>query len=190
MEALKNDRHYTYADYAAWDEEVRCELIDGVVYMMTAPSRAHQYISVALSYQLFDFLKSKPCEVYVAPFDVRLNAEDGDDTVLQPDILVVCDKAKLDAKGCQGPPDLVVEILSPSSKTHDKILKFNKYLQAGVREYWIVDPDSRIVDVYVLKDGQYMASAYAEEDILPSHVLEGCAITLADVFPENDRRND
>jgi Uma2 family endonuclease len=184
MEAVPKDKHYTYADYAAWDEKIRCELIDGVAYMMTAPSRAHQYISGALFYQLFDFLKGKPCEVYAAPFDVRLNAEDGDDTVLQPDSLVVCDKEKLDERGCQGSPDLVVEILSPSSKTHDKILKFNKYLQAGVREYWIVDPDSRIVDVFVWENGKYVASAYSAEDGLPVSVLEGCVIPLADIFPE------
>jgi Uma2 family endonuclease len=183
MESLQ-DKHYTYEDYSTWDEKVRCELIDGVVYTMTAPSRVHQYICTALSYQLFGFLKGKSCEVYVAPFDVRLNADDGDDTVLQPDILVICDKEKLDPKGCQGSPDLVVEISSPSSKTYDKILKFNKYLQAGVREYWIVDPDCRIVDVYVLENGKYVASAYSEEDMLPVSVLEGCVITLADIYPE------
>jgi len=184
MEALKNDKHYTYADCAAWDENIRCELIDGVVYMLTVPSMTHQSISGVLFYQLFDFLKDKPCKVFAAPFDVRLNADKGDDTVVQPDILVVCDKTKLDQKGCQGSPDLVVEILSPSSEAHDKVLKFNKYLQAGVREYWIVYPVSRIVEVYVLKNGEYIASAYAEEDTVSSHVLEGCMITLKDVFAE------
>ena len=184
MEALKNDRYYTYTDYRTWDKDIRCELIDGVVYMITSPSRIHQYICTALIYQFFDFLKDKPCEVYVAPFDVRLNIEGGDDTVVQPDILVVCDREKLDSKSCQGAPDLVVEALSPSSETHDKILKFNKYLQAGVQEYWIVDPNNRIVHVYVLESGKYVASVYAEEDTLPVSVLEGCVVTLADVFPE------
>ncbi|MCL1919032.1 MAG: Uma2 family endonuclease [Peptococcaceae bacterium] len=185
MEALQNDdKHYTWADYIAWDEKIRCELIDGMLYMMTAPSVMHQNICGSLFYQLFDFLKGKPCKVFIAPFDVRLDIDKGDDTVVQPDILVVCDKEKLDQKGCLGAPDLVVEILSPSSGTLDKVLKFNKYLQAGVREYWIVDPDSKAVNVYVLENGKYVASAYSEEDSMPSHVLEGCTITLADVFAE------
>ena len=184
MEALQNDKHYTWADYVTWDETIRCELIDGIVHMMTAPSRIHQYISGRLFYQLFDFLKGKSCEVYAAPFDVRLNADNEDDIVLQPDILVICDKSKLDQKGCLGTPDLVIEILSPSSGNYDKVLKFNKYLQAGVQEYWIVDPDSRMVNVYVLENGKYMASAYSAEDTIPAHVLAGCMITLMDVFPE------
>jgi Uma2 family endonuclease len=144
-----------------------------------------------LSTQLNNFLKGKSCEanlrqgeVLAAPCDVRLNAEDGDNTVVQPDILVVCDEAKLSEKGCQGAPDLVVEILSPSSESHDKVLKFNKYLQAGVREYWIVSPDSKTVSVFVLENGKYIASAYSLEDTLPSYVLEGCMIPLADIFPE------
>ena len=184
MEALRNDKHYTYADYATWDEKIRCELIDGVVCMMTAPSMTHQSISMNLSTQLNIFLKDKPCKVFAAPFDVRLSADNGDDTVVQPDILVVCDREKLSEKGCQGAPDLVVEILSPSSGAHDKVIKFNRYLQAGVREYWIVYPDSRVVDVYVLENKRYVASSFAKEDTISSHVLEGCIISLADVFSE------
>ncbi|MCL1918954.1 MAG: Uma2 family endonuclease [Peptococcaceae bacterium] len=182
MDALRSDKHYTWADYVTWDQDIRCELIDGIAHMMTAPSMTHQSISMNLSTQLNIFLKGKPCKVFAAPFDVRLNAEDGDDTIVQPDILVVCDKSKLSEKGCQGAPDLVVEILSPSSGAYDKILKFNKYLKAGVQEYWIVYPDRGIVDVFVWDNGKYVASSYSEEDTMPSHVLEGCMITLADVF--------
>jgi len=184
MGALQSDKRFTYADYLTWDENIRCELIDGIPYMMIAPSRMHQGISVALTSQLYNFLRGKPCKVYEAPFDVRLNADKGDDTVVQPDILVVCDNAKLDDKGCIGAPDLIVEILSPSSYKHDLVLKFHKYLEAGVREYWIVNPDSKTVNVYILDNGNYMAFAYLESDSVPSHVLEGCTVHLDEVFAQ------
>ena len=184
MEALQKDKHYTYADYSTWDETIRCELIDGVPYMMTAPSRTHQRINVAITTQFYNFLKDKPCEVYTAPFDVRLNAGDEDDTVVQPDILVVCDSAKLSEKGCQGPPDLVVEILSPSSGSCDRVTKFNKYLQAGVREYWIVDPDTQTVTVHTWENEKYVTSAWSQADKVPSHVLPGCTVDLTEVFAE------
>jgi len=179
---MVRNKHYTYADYKTWDETIRCELIDGIPYMMTAPSRTHQRISGALFNQLYNFLKGNPCEVYMAPFDVRLNADEGDDTVVQPDILVVCDSAKLDEKGCQGPPDLVVEILSPSSGSHDRVVKFNTYLQAGVREYWIVDPVTQTVNIHINENGKYITSAWPKDAIMSSHVLPGCTIDLAEVF--------
>lgn len=199
MQAAKNveAKHYTYADYASWDDEARYELIDGVPYidgrpftgvpgtvtmMSPPPSRNHQSISMEISGQLWDFLKGKPCEVYTAPFSVRLNAAYGDDNIVEPDIVVVCDKSKLDDKGCKGPPDMVVEILSPSSARLDRVYKFNKYLQAGVREYWIVDPDSRTVSVHVLDDGVYVAGAYTDKDMAPVSVLNGCRINLEGVF--------
>jgi len=182
--ARKDDAHYTYADYAQWGDEVRYELIDGVAYMLAAPSMAHQEVSAALSALLWNFLKDKPCKVFTAPFDVRLNAAGRDDTVVQPDIAVICDRSKLDDKGCHGAPDLIAEILSPSSSGCDKLLKFNRYLQAGVREYWIVDPNDKTVVAYVLKNGEYTARAYGASDTAPVHVLEGCEIHLRDVFGE------
>ncbi|MDR0310315.1 MAG: Uma2 family endonuclease, partial [Acidobacteriota bacterium] len=115
MEALQKDERYTYADYASWDTEERYELIDGVPYLMSpAPLRKHQSILFELSGQFRNFLKGKPCKAFAAPFDVRLNADTYDDTVVQPDLVVICDKLKLDAKGCVGAPDMVIEILSPS----------------------------------------------------------------------------
>ena len=177
-------QHYTYADYCTWGDDERWELIDGVPYAMAAPSRTHQRIIGELHGQLWQFLKSKPCEVYVAPFDVRLNAAGDDDDVFQPDISVICDEAKLDEKGCNGAPDMVIEILSPSSLKHDKFLKFNKYQRAGVREYWIVDPDSKTVQAHILENGRYFVTSYSEVDTIPVNVLEGCKISLSDVFPE------
>ena len=186
MKAIRKDRRYTYADYAKWNDEARYELIDGVPYAMSpAPSPVHQRISGRLHGQLWQFLKGRSCEVFAAPFDVRLNAAgDDDDIVVQPDLSVVCDKSKLDDKGCNGAPDMVLEILSASSESRDKVLKFNRYLQAGVREYWMVDPDGKTVQVCILDKGKYVISAYADTDAVPVHVLEGCTISLPDVFAD------
>ena len=104
------------------------------------------------------------------------------DTVVQPDIVVICDRSKLDDKGGKGTPDLVIEILSPSSINHDKMIKFNRYLKAGVREYWIVDPDNKTVLVNILKDGQYISNTYGDHDVIPIHALEGCTIHFKYVF--------
>ena len=183
VEPFKKDEHYTYADYCTWGDDVRSELIEGVSYMMSpAPTWRHQGILFDLAGQLRSFLKGKTCKAFTAPFDVRLNADTYDDTVLQPDIVVICDRSKLSGTGCIGAPDMVIEILSPSTAVNDKVLKFNQYLQAGVREYWIVDPDTRTVSVHVLKDGEYMTRAYAGADTVPVYVLEGCTISLPDVF--------
>jgi len=177
------ENRYTYADYASWDTEDRYELIDGVAYMMSAPSWAHQEILVELSRQLANFLKGKPCKIFVAPFDVCLNAAgDKDDTVVQPDLLVICDKAKLDSKRCNGAPDMVIEILSPSSRKHDTVRKLNKYLQVGVQEYWMVDPEAQEVHVCILTDGKYDTKNYSNSDIIPMHALKGCLINMRDVF--------
>jgi len=183
-EALPEYRRYTYEDYCSWDDDKRWELIDGVPYEMSAPSQAHQEIIGGLHYQFYSFLKDKPCKVFIAPFDVRLNADTRDDIVVQPDLLVVCDKEKLDGKSCVGAPDMVIEILSKSTAMRDKIIKFRRYLQADVREYWIVEPDEKVVSVNVLKNGEYVANAYGSEDVIPVHVLEGCVINLSEVFEE------
>ena len=184
MSLPKKKQHYTYADYCTWDDDERWELFDGELYAMAGTSTAHQTVSGNLHYQLFDFLKGKPCRVFTAPYDVRLNADTYDNTVVQPDLLVVCDKSKLDDKSCKGAPDVVIEILSPSTAKHDKLLKFNTYQRAGVREYWIVDPDSRTVQVHILENGRYFTRSYGETDAIPVHVLEGCEISLPEVFTD------
>ena len=182
MDAMQTDKLYTYEDYLTWDDDARYEIIDGVAYAHAAPSTAHQRISGEVFRQLANFLRDKPCNVFPAPYAVRLHTVEGKDSVVEPDILVVCDKTKIDDQGCTGAPDLIIEILSSSTAAYDMVIKFNTYLQAGVREYWIVDPDSRIVNVYVLKDGEYITHAYAQTDTVAVHVLERCTITLADVF--------
>lgn len=181
---------YTYADVLAWDDGERAELIDGEVFSMApAPSRGHQKISGELFAQLHAYLKGKRCEVYAAPFDVRLFEKDGDspedvDTVVQPDIAVVCDLSKLDDHGCKGAPDMVVEILSTSTRRHDRLTKFNLYQRAGIREYWIVDPTDKSVQVFTLEDGHYTAKDFgAAGDTVRVNVLEDCMIDLSEVFP-------
>ena len=192
MPMPQKDKRYTYADYYTWDDEKRRELIDGIPYemfpdetraMSPAPTWPHQSISSEMHYQLATFLRGKPCKVYTAPFDVRLNGNGDDDPdVVQPDLVVICDQLKLDIKGCNGAPDMVVEILSPSTARRDKTIKFNKYQQAGVREYWIIDPDIKILSTHILTDSGYITRAYSETDTVPVHVLEGCEINLTDVF--------
>jgi Uma2 family endonuclease len=176
--------YYTYADYLEWDEDARYEIIDGKAYMITAPSRIHQEISMALSAMLYNYLEGKPCKVYLAPFSVRLfpEADQSDDTVLQPDITVVCDPSKLDDRGCNGAPDFIIEIISPSTVRQDRIVKFNKYREAGVREYWIADPGEKVVTAYTLKDGQYMAANYGDNGPMPVKIFPGCEIDLKTVF--------
>jgi Uma2 family endonuclease len=185
MPLTKENERYTYADYSTWNDGGRWELIDGIAYAMApAPGSGHQGISVRLSWQLQSFLNGKPCRLFTAPFDVRLNATDEDDTVVLPDLSVICDRNKIDDKGCKGAPDLVIEILSPSSARMDKLLKYNKYQQAGVREYWIIDPDTATVQVSILENGRYYTTVYGEEDAAPVAVLPGCEIILKDVFAE------
>ena len=177
------DKRYTYADYESWDDGNRYELIDGVAYMMSAPSTAHQSILMELSRQLANFLKGKPCRVFTAPYDVCLSGlGDDDDTVVQPDILVVCVEAKIDKKRCNGAPDFVIEILSPSTIKHDLFTKLMRYQKAGVHEYWIVDPDEKAVKVHVLENGRYVINSYESNYAIAVTVLDGCSIVLSEVF--------
>lgn len=189
--ALSQEKRYTYADILDWPEEERVELIYGEPYLMApAPSPNHQSISCALIVQIGGYLEGKKCRAFHAPFDVRLFEEDGNqphhvDTVVQPDLLIVCDPNKLDRHGCKGAPDLVVEILSPSTMRHDRLLKFNLYQKAGVKEYWIVDPDAKGVMVMTLEEGQYHAPMlYTAQDTVPVGVLEDCRIDLSRVFAD------
>jgi len=181
-----DSRRYTYADYALLSDDKRYEVIDGVLYLMApAPSVAHQDVGGELFVQLKGFLRGNPCKVFHAPFDVCLNAAGDDDvTVVQPDILVVCDRSKLDGKRCNGAPDFVIEILSPSSAARDTMLKFHKYMYAGVREYWIVDPIEKIVQVCILKGGRYETEALVDPDAIPVRVLQGCRIDMKQVFAQ------
>lgn len=187
---LENE-HYTYADYLEWDTGERYELINGNTVMMAGPTFEHQNILGQIYRQLAAFLDDKPCNVVMAPFDVRLFEKDSDkpeniDTIVQPDIFVVCDRNKIDERGIKGAPDMVIEILSPSNFRHDRIVKLNLYNQAGVREYWIVDPTNKSVQVFLPdKDGKlWIHEEYYPSDIAKVNILEGCTIDLSTVFPK------
>ena len=180
--APSDGQRYTYADYMKWDDDQRWELIDGVPFLMSAPTWQHQEISSNLHYQLYGLLKGKSCKVYAAPFDVRLNAYTHDNTVVQPDLLVLCDRTKLDKTGCKGTPDLVIEIVSPSTSSRDRLQKFNIYRQSGVREYWIVEPDEKKVSVHVLSNEDYITRIYDKTDSIPIRILDNSKIDLTEVF--------
>ena len=187
--ALPQGKKYTYADLLSWDDGTRYELYNGQPLALSAPGSVHQEVLTALLLQIGGYLRGKTCKIYPAPFDVRLfEAEEVRpsevDTVVQPDLMVVCDKNKIDRRGVHGAPDLVIEILSPSTKQYDCLIKYKLYQQAGVREYWIVDPDKRLVLVYALVDGQYyVPEVYTARDLVPVGVLEGCSVDLTAVFP-------
>jgi len=178
------NKRYTYSDYIKWDDDERWELIDGVPYMMSAPNRIHQEILGNLHLQFGNFLKGKTCKVYLAPFDVRLNADTYDNMVVQPDLVIICDKSKLNKAGCAGTPDMVIEILSPSTSRYDRTLKFKTYLESGIKEYWIVDPETKTLAVHILKDSDYVTHAYTDEDSAPVSVLDGFEVNLSEVFEE------
>jgi Uma2 family endonuclease len=183
----QNDR-YTYKDYLTWPEEERWELIDGIPYMQATPSRIHQKISGELFLQIGNYLRGKLCEVYHAPFCVRLpqldESEDNVTTVVEPDITVICDKTKLDNKGCKGSPDLIMEIISDSTGRKDKLEKFNKYEKAGVTEYWIIEPDDKLVSVFKLGENKRYGrpEIYADNDIIKVEMFPGLEIDLKPVF--------
>ena len=182
---------YTFADCLTWEENKRIEIINGEAVMMAPPSSVHQEICFEMGRQLGNFLEGKQCKVYPAPFGVRLFEKGGDtpddvDTMVEPDISVVCDRSKIDKHGCKGAPDLVVEILSPSSLRHDRFVKLGLYQRAGVREYWIVDPEYKSVQVFIQDGGSSLriSEEYGREDVARVNVLEGCFIDLGKVFPE------
>lgn len=158
--AIKKTGHYRYSDYLNWPETTRYELIDGEAYMMAPePDLAHQDVAGEIYFQLRLALKDKPCRPFIAPVDVRLPKHDETDeqidTIVQPDVFVVCDPGKLDRRGVRGAPDWIVEVLSPSTAVRDQIKKRDLYERAGVREYWLVHPADRILTVYCSIDGEY-----------------------------------
>ena len=185
------EKRFTYGDYLRWPEEERWELIEGVAHDMSpAPSRTHQRISLELAVRLRDYFRGRSCELYYAPFDVRLPIGDETDedieTVVQPDIVVVCDRSKLDERGCRGAPDLVVEILSPHTASKDLKKKLSLYEKHRVRQYWIVQPEHKVVLVFSLgADGRYgRPDVYAAADKMESTLFDGLTIDLAAVFAE------
>jgi Uma2 family endonuclease len=175
---------FTYTDYCTWDDTVRYELIHGEAYMMAAPNTWHQRILRGLYDQLGAFLRGKPCEPFFAPMDVRLFPREDrlDDTVVQPDLFVVCDQSKVVEEGIAGTPDFIIEILSPGTKLMDLNIKKKLYVEAGVREYWIVSKEALIK--LVNTNGSWEESIVYLKNIElnePVTVLDGCILTLTGV---------
>ena len=181
-EALARTNIYTEEDYYNLPENVRAELIDGQFYYMAAPSRIHQKILMEISATIRDYLRFKtdPCEVYPAPFAVKLFSEE-DKNVVEPDISVICDPSKLTDQGCTGAPDWIVEVISPSNSSHDYIRKLNLYADAGVREYWIVNPIEQSVYVYFLEENKFKTTAYTFQDKIKVNIYDDLWIDFAEL---------
>ena len=182
---------YTFADCLTWRVDERIEIVDGEAVMMAPPTTAHQLISGEMFRQLANYLEGKKCRAIPAPFAVRLFEKDGDspedvDTMVEPDISIVCDSSRLDKHGCKGAPDMVVEILSPSTQRHDRLVKLGLYQRARVREYWIVNPEDQTVQVMLLDDGGVLQlhEVYDRQSVAKVNVLDGCFIELSKVFSE------
>ncbi|MGE5703630.1 MAG: Uma2 family endonuclease [Clostridia bacterium] len=180
---LPQSQKYSRKDYLAWSDEERWEIIDGTAYNMTpAPSRAHQKISRELLLTFGSYLKRKACEIYDSPFDVFLS----DDNIVQPDLVIVCDQAKLTERGCEGTPDLVVEILSPATSKKDLNEKFSLYERFGVKEYWIVFPfeGNSQIHVYTLNEGNAYGepAVFAKGDFATTTLFEELRIEVSEIF--------
>jgi len=184
---------YTYADYRTWRFEQSVELIKGKIFKMPpAPSEKHQRVSrEMLRILLTNFKKASPCELYHAPFDVRLlnqkkssKANKEVYTVVQPDICVICDKSKLDKRGCIGAPDLIIEILSPGNAKKEMKTKYALYEESGVKEYWIVFPSVRLLQQFILneKDRYELKNSFAEDEVFNAHIFPDLQIDLAEIF--------
>ena len=178
---------YTYADYLTWQITERIELIKGKIWKMSpAPSSRHQDINFILSGFFWQYLKNKPCKAFAAPFDVTFNKEGGKQqarTVLQPDLCVVCDLGKIDKRGCNGAPDLVVEILSPGNSRREMQHKYEIYEEYGVQEYWVVRPYEENIQIFSLIDGKFIGRqpVYKEQQ-LTSYIFPDFIIDLEEVF--------
>ncbi|WP_018212068.1 Uma2 family endonuclease [Desulfitobacterium hafniense] len=180
---------FTYKDYLAWPEEEQWELIDGIPYSMTpAPSTQHQKVVTILVALFYNAFKGSPCQVFGAPFDVRLPEKDRDEiiSVVQPDLTIVCDRDKLDDKGCLGSPDLIVEVTSPSTLRKDIKEKFHLYEKAGVKQYWIIYLEQKTVVIFKLdKDGRFgRPDIYGESDTIQVKESVSISIDLAEVFAD------
>ncbi|HHW7570489.1 TPA: Uma2 family endonuclease [Mannheimia haemolytica] len=166
LSQLDPNGSYTYADYLLWKFKERVEIIKGkIVAMSPAPTRFHQRISMKMTAKFLEVFDNHQCQIYSAPFDVRFPDENGKvKTVVQPDLCVICDTSKLDERGCVGAPDLVVEILSLGNTKREMKDKYELYQEQGVKEYWIVSPETRTIQIFVLENGKYIGIQPVAED--------------------------
>lgn len=184
LDQLDLTKKYTYSDYLSWQFQEHVELIKGRIFKMSpGPNRKHQEVSRNLLHFMGNFLWQKKCKIYHPPFDVRL-IKNGNDTVVQPDICVICDLDKLTNQGCKGAPNLIIEILSPGNSRKELKDKFRLYEENEVQEYWIVYPTEESLIVYTLdKEGKYIGSnPFVAEDVVHSTVLKGFSVTIDEIF--------
>jgi Uma2 family endonuclease len=183
---LDLSKSYTYWDYLKWQFADRVELIRGrIVKMSPGPNVNHQSLVTNVFGRLWTVFSNEPCRVFVAPFDVRLPVSFGkkDTTVVQPDLCVICDSSKLDKQGCNGAPDLVVEILSPGNASHDVDVKFKLYEESGVKEYWIIQPEDRTILVYSLIENTYIGlRPFCEGMTVESPLFAELKVSVDDLF--------
>lgn len=193
--ADQHQKIITYKEYASWDEDKRCEVLDGkIISMAPSPQPSHQEISMQISIEIGSYLRGKVCRAFAAPIDVFLFEDTRhkwiDENVRNwviPDFIVVCDPDKIKRNKILGAPDLVVEIISSSSAKIDRIDKRLAYQRAGVKEYWIIDPANQLVEVYQLKNHSLeLQNVYKREDTIPVHVLNSLEIDLTVIFPERE----
>ena len=188
LDQLDPDGTYTYADYLLWQFQERVELLRGKIRQMSVPSVKHR-ISIRFSRLLANALWQTPCQVFAAPFDVRLLRTREDKhvtTVVQPDLCVICDSSKLDDRGCNGAPDLIIEILSPGNSRTEMKDKFELYQEAGVLEYWVVSPIEKTVQVWKLNEqGIYIGlQPNVEGDVVTTPIIPNLGVDVSEVFED------
>ena len=189
---LDFEKRYTYAEHFQWKIEERTELYKGKLHPLATPGVLHQLVSGKILTQIMRYAEQYDYDVFAAPTDVHLMTSEAGDTVLQPDLFVVCDKEKQNKYCCVGAPDLTVEVLSPGNGKREMKDKFELYEEAGVPEYWIFDPEHQAVLHFILseKTGKYQAfPPLTSEDVLECKVLPGLRIELGKVFPEEEEVN-
>lgn len=187
LDQLDLNKTYSYADYLLWKFQERVELFRGKILKMSpAPNRKHQEVAGALFLEMGLLFRNKPCRVYISPFDVRLPRKSKKDqeifTVVQPDLCIICDREKLDEKGCVGAPDLIIEILSPGNSKREMKDKYQLYEEAGVREYWIIDPNQESVLINILENGKYKNQYPIIDDEVVSHIFPNIKIHTNEIF--------
>ena len=184
MEAIRSDRIYSTADIEALPDHIRAELFDGEIFYMSAPSGLHQEIVGEVFSEIRNFIKRKKgkCKVYSAPYAVYLFGMENDRNYVEPDITVICREEKRKEKGCDGAPDWIIEVVSPTTASRDYLYKLNRYQAAGVREYWIINPDEKAVDVFDFDNRKNESVHYDFKDQIPSTVLEGLHICIEELL--------
>ena len=188
MPLPQENKNYTYEDYLNWPDDERWELIEGAPHMQPAPSWQHQAITFELGRQFGNYLIGKSCKAFTAPFDLVISEDAIEESkaknVLQPDLLVICNKSGLKGTGYFGVPDLIIEVCSPSTIRNDKVFKFNKYEEAGVKEYWIVEPEGKFISIFTLQENKRYGrpEIYTEVDKVKVGIFQELIVDLKVVF--------